>query len=176
MQVRILCLSQARHVAVTQEIRDFERLPSKKCFVIPNGYFRKENNLEEDKYAGDHAIDFLNEIQTRLLEERKKGNKILIFVGSGKFPWHGIERIADLVEKLPSVFLLIVGDTADCEKIKQLQLMGRVLVVGFIDPNIMPRIYRMVDFGIGTFALDKKLMTQACPLKVREYLWYGLPV
>jgi len=169
LQMRMLRLSKIRHIAVTREIIEIEKLP-KDSFIMANGYFRDSDEQCDLSSYGN----LIEDIKHRMIQERDKGNKILIFVGND-FPWHGLDRIASLIEKLNDVFLLLIGPIKDYKEILLLEREGRALRTGHLHPDLLPTIYEMADFGLGTFGLEKKQMTQACPLKVREYLWYGLP-
>lgn len=169
LQMRMLSLSKVKHIAVTREIMEIEKLP-KDSFIMPNGYFR-DNDEQHDMSSYGNPIE---NIKHRLIQEKDKGNKILVFVGND-FPWHGLDRIANLVNRLKDSFLLLVGPIKDYREILLLENQGSALRTGHLHPDLLPIIYEMSDFGLGTFGLEKKQMTQACPLKVREYLWYGLP-
>jgi glycosyltransferase involved in cell wall biosynthesis len=52
----------------------------------------------------------------------------------------------------------------------------RFIFHGMRDRDYCQRIFAQCDIGIGTLALERKGMKEACPLKVREYLASGLPV
>ena len=41
---------------------------------------------------------------------------------------------------------------------------------------MLGELYKKMDIAIGTLALHRKKMEEASPLKVREYVAYGLPV
>jgi len=102
------------------------------------------------------------------------GSPHLIFLGSAGSPWHGVERMIELAHLLPEVTIDVVG-RADSE-------LGATLV----PPNlkfhgVLPReryepLLRAATAALGTLALFKNRMEEACPLKVREYLAAGLPV
>jgi hypothetical protein len=97
---------------------------------------------------------------------------VLVFIGSSGFPWHGVDKILCLARRFANWRFELVGYTA--------QSLG-----GDVPPNVtahghLPReayqdVMLKADVALGTMALERNAMTEACPLKVREYLAYGLP-
>lgn len=95
----------------------------------------------------------------------------LIFVGSAGSPWHGLDRVAELAGLLPGADFDVVGcDRPAGASPPNLHFHGR-LTRDRYEP-----LLRNATAAIGTMALFKKRMDEACPLKVREYLASGLPV
>jgi glycosyltransferase involved in cell wall biosynthesis len=103
----------------------------------------------------------------------------LLFIGTAGTPWHGLERVAELAHLLPEAHVDVVGVTPD----------DWARTVGPAAPppaNLtlhgpLPRaryapLVAHATAAIGSLALYKNAMTEACPLKVREYLACGLPV
>ena len=94
------------------------------------------------------------------------------FLGSVNQTWHGVDKLLDLARALPEWEFDIVGYEP-----------GRL--PGAPPPNVaahgsLPRedyepILGRADVAVGTLGLHRKNMREACPLKVREYLAYGLP-
>lgn len=95
------------------------------------------------------------------------------FLGTSGQPWHGVDKLLWLAGQLPDVdFDLIGWTTADCPTPPPPNMTAHgVLPRGEYEP-----LLAACDLAIGTLALHRKHMTEACPLKVREYLAYGLPV
>ncbi len=105
------------------------------------------------------------------LNKIKKHNSIpqLVFIGSPRQAWHGVDKILRLAEKTEGRLQFhIIG----------LSGVGspNVTYYGYLPQNEYEDIIRKCDIGIGTLALHRKNMLEACPLKVREYLAYGLPI
>jgi hypothetical protein len=94
--------------------------------------------------------------------------------------WAGADKLIALARALPELTVHLVGaDSA--------QALGPVAgSATSLPPNVhlhsaLPRAeYRKLlaraDFGIGPLALHRKGMSEASPLKTREYLLHGLPV
>lgn len=93
----------------------------------------------------------------------------IIFVGSPDCAWHGIDKFVKMVRLLPQYSFILVGPVIPNLEIANLQQMG------FLNKEELVDVYRKIDIGIGTLALHRKGMKEACPLKVREYLSLGIP-
>jgi hypothetical protein len=94
----------------------------------------------------------------------------LIFVGSADIPSQGIDLVIKLAQKLPQYVFHIV--CPDLPAGKQRNIISH----GALNDIQLMTLYVQMDIGIGTLALFRKHMQQACPLKVREYIAAGLPL
>lgn len=100
-----------------------------------------------------------------------------VFVGSstiGELSWHGVDKIFALASRLPRSTFHIVGMTA--EAFPGSLIPDNVVMHGEKRGATLTDIYRLSDVGIGSLALHRINLEEACPLKTREYLMYGLPV
>src|SRR5207247_9128294 len=99
------------------------------------------------------------------------------FLGSARQAWHGLDKIAWLAGQLPDVDFDVVG----YDDVRLREALGPSTPDNLHARGILARaeyepILAACDLAIGTLALHRKNMHEACPLKVREYLAYGLPV
>ncbi len=95
----------------------------------------------------------------------------LLFVGSAGSPWHGLERVAELATLFPALGIDVVGCTAPSGPWPEsVRFHGALPAAGYAP------LVRGATAAVGTLALYRKSMDEACPLKVREYLALGLPV
>ncbi|MGD9685437.1 MAG: hypothetical protein AB7U43_00415 [Desulfobacter sp.] len=135
-------------VSVTEEIERY--LPfHKHKIVIGNGY------------------DFTATIpRLRPHNERPQ----LIFVGSPGQSWHGVDKIIRLAKFCPEYDFNVVvpGFFADAEQ--------NVKFHGGLYGKELEDLYKKMDVAIGSLALHRNNMSDATPLKTREYLAYGIPV
>lgn len=98
----------------------------------------------------------------------------LVFMGSaGHHPWHGTEKIVELAEHFPEWTVDVIGLSGPDT---DLPAPANINWHGFLRQSAYYSILAETDVAIGTLALHKNLMDEACPLKVREYLAYGIPV
>jgi hypothetical protein len=97
----------------------------------------------------------------------------LLFVGHPNTPWHGIDDVLALARARPSWSVDIVGPDRNA-------LGGavptNVTCFGELGRDELAQRLASADVGIGSLALYREGITEACTLKVREYLAAGLPV
>lgn len=95
--------------------------------------------------------------------------KDAVFVGTPGYAWHGVDKIKYLAEIVPWKRIHIVGPSKEFE-------LPNVVWHGMLFGQGLEQIYKECDIAIGTLALHRKNMAEACPLKTREYINYDLPV
>lgn len=147
-------------VAVTQEIKihQLSRKNKQKAFTFPNGIFMGEqelcvgNKFECEKYK-------------------------LLFVASDFQKWHGLDLlIKSLKSSVRNDFELhLVGKVYN----EEYELTGqdsRVIFHGVQSAKYIADLSSSVHIALSSFALFRKNMNEACTLKVREYLSFGIPV
>ena len=89
-------------------------------------------------------------------------------------PWAGVDKLRELCEALPMLDIHVVGEVG--ETIGRDSALANLHLHGRLDRDQYRPILAAADFGIGPLALHRKGMSEATPLKVREYLMHGLPV
>lgn len=137
-------------VSVTEEILNLPSVAKfkKKGMVIPN------------------AIDLRT---YKVIKTNKEQDRIgLFFIGTPNQPWHGIDIIEKLSNKLPEFDFHVVGIKKKSE--------NNLFYHGFLQKNDYLKILKKCNICIGSLALFRNNMVEACPLKVREYLAYGYPI
>lgn len=96
----------------------------------------------------------------------------LVFVGTAQQPWHGIEKLLQLADAFPEWTVHLIGSEAG-------DLPGtpppNLIAHGFLTRSEYEPIMESSDAAIGTLSLYRNGMSEASPLKVREYLASGLP-
>lgn len=96
----------------------------------------------------------------------------LVFLGSDGLEWHGIDEVLELARLRPLWKFDIIGPAFAP---KGGLVSDNVVFHSFLKHSEYKGILQSADFGLGTLGLFRKGMNEACPLKVREYLAYGLP-
>lgn len=105
----------------------------------------------------------------------------LLFVEAHDTPWHGIDRLlrglAVYRKTTPRINLHLVGSLTNKTKktVDELKIGDKVYFHGPIYGKEIDRIFNLAHIAVGTLALHRKQMKQACPLKVREYTARGVP-
>jgi hypothetical protein len=92
----------------------------------------------------------------------------LILVVSNDASWHGIEEYSKFAALVPDFDFHLYG-------VKSSSNTNNLFIHGRASKEELVEIYKKMDIGVGTLALHRKGMTEACPLKVREYVGNGLP-
>lgn len=97
----------------------------------------------------------------------------LLFLGSPNQPWHGIDKMVYLAKMLSTkIELHLVGPSM--QDIAYLSPSKNIITYGYCE-NYQD-IAKQCHIAIGTLALHRKNMNEACPLKVREYIDAGFPI
>lgn len=92
-----------------------------------------------------------------------------VFVGSAGTPWHGLDRIAALATLFPEARFDVIGT-------EPFAAPANVTRHPHLARAAYTPLLHQATAALGTLALFRKAMDEACPLKVREYLAAGLPV
>lgn len=115
----------------------------------------------------------------KMLNENDKNNNknknelpSLIFIGTPNQKWQGTDKIIELAKKTEGILTFnVIG-----EEKPSIEITKNIKFHGFLNKIQYDNIVKKSNIGIGTLSLHEKNMEEACPLKVREYLSYGLPI
>jgi glycosyltransferase involved in cell wall biosynthesis len=96
----------------------------------------------------------------------------IVFMGSPGYSWHGVDKILWLARRFSQWQFDLIGlEQKDLEG----QVTSNVSTYGLLGHTQYKEILAKADVAVGTLALHRNDMDEACPLKVREYLAYGIP-
>ncbi len=162
-----VCVGNASGVVgVTNEIACYElkRIGdlNKPYCVIPNGVDIEGRSLTSfNKFDGK--------------------NLKMIFLISKVFPWHGIERLLNGFLNYKnhegiSVELFVVGDVKE-DYFRRFNVPEWVKIecLGYLTGLQLENIIKEMNLAVSTLGILKKKMVEACPLKSREYMAFGIP-
>lgn len=108
-----------------------------------------------------------------ILPPPKNDKPVLTLVGSPGMNWHGVDKLIQFAHPNPDVFVNIVGYSAtDVD----MPIPSNVTMHGYLSYAKIHDVLIKTDVACGTLALHRKNMQEACPLKVREAVLYGLPL
>jgi hypothetical protein len=97
----------------------------------------------------------------------------LAFIATPDYYWHGIDKLVSLADRFPDITIDLIG----YDVIPGVQNSPENLVLhGFLNAPEYVTVLKNADAALGTLALHRKAMNEACPLKTRECLAYGLPM
>lgn len=95
----------------------------------------------------------------------------LVFLGAPHTPWHGVDKIVRMARHFPAWRFDVIGPGAD----EVVDRPANVHIHGLLDVADYLPILARADVAIGALALHRLDLSEASPLKVAEYLAYGLP-
>ncbi|MNW41438.1 hypothetical protein D3C74_185750 [compost metagenome] len=97
----------------------------------------------------------------------------LIFIGEPRSSWNGIDAIADMARMHKGWHFDIIGiSPSEYKK----SVPENMKFHGKLSKSQYEPFMQQADVALGSLALYRRGMNEASPLKVREYLAYGLPV
>lgn len=97
----------------------------------------------------------------------------LAFIGSqANIPWHGVDKVLWLSQRMPHWRFDLIGTRPGDLPVR---VPSNVTAHGFLDRARYEAVLRKADVGIGSLAIHRNGMQEACVLKTREYLAYGIP-
>ncbi len=96
----------------------------------------------------------------------------LAFLGSPNMPWHGLDEMIKLAQLNPTWQFDLIGPKSACFSGSA---GANVHAHGFLGRADYEPLLATADVALGTLALWRKRMAEASPLKLREYLAYGIP-
>ena len=97
----------------------------------------------------------------------------LVCVATHPFPWIAIDKILLLAEKYPDWQIDLVG--LEPNSVQAIKFPINVIFHGFLNKSQFQAVMQQSDIAIGTLGLHRIGLSQMAPLKLREYLAYGLP-
>jgi len=98
----------------------------------------------------------------------------VLFVGGGYVLWHGIDKIISLAKYIREFDFHIIGLSKSDYPLRA-DFPENIYFHGYLSKARLINIYNMTDVGVGSLALHRNQMNEGSPLKVREYLAYGIP-
>ena len=133
----------------------------------------KEIGQQFEKYG--KPIEIISngiEIKNREIIPPVNDRAQIIMVCSPDMPWHGQDKFVRMAVFLSQFDFHIVGPAQP----EQPTGIKNIYFHGYKSGNELNNLYTNMDIGVGTLALHRKNMMEACPLKVREYAALGLPM
>ena len=96
----------------------------------------------------------------------------IIFIGEHGHSWHGVDKIVSLARNFSDIRINLIGYEALPENEP---LPDNLISHGYLSSEEYLTLFSLADVAISSLALHRVNLTEASPLKSREYLAYGLP-
>lgn len=97
----------------------------------------------------------------------------LAFLGTANQRWHGVDKIEKMASRLPDWNFHLVGIS---EQHFTTPILPNMHTYGYLNEEQYVDILARCDVAIGSLSMYRVGLGEGSPLKVREYLAYGLPV
>lgn len=151
-------------VALTNEIGIFYTGSASKFIVFSNSYDLSATDIIKHRFvSAKSTVQYVS--PSSFTPE-------IIFVASRFSQWQGLDIILRAVSSTASDFALHIVGELDGNILND----NRVVYHHILSAKDLESLYSKAHLGLSCFALHRKGMSEACPLKVREYLAYGIPV
>lgn len=108
--------------------------------------------------------------------DRREQTPELLFVAAQFYRWHGLEELLDSMAENHEAGVLHLVGTLPASARRKAERDPRVRIHGPLEPPELVALAAQCWLGLSSFGLASKGMSEACSLKVREYLRAGLPV
>lgn len=115
--------------------------------------------------------------RNEMVEDLRSETPSFLFVASIlSQPWQGVDVMLDLFKDYEGKYTLHVVGTAPESLKKEILSNPKVQYHGLLNMREIRKLSYTCDVGLSCFALHRKNLKEACALKVRDYLSFGLPV
>jgi glycosyltransferase involved in cell wall biosynthesis len=170
---RVIYKSASTIFVITEEVGEYVKNiePGSHIKVIGNGYDPVELDLDCQN-KGSSSYKNLEKFISLGGDRRK-----FIWVGGVSY-WDGLDKIIAIMSHLENSCLYLVGNLDRFLHLgidPETTLPDRVFFLGQRNLRDLKLLYAHCHFGFGSFGQERKNMQDNPTLKVREYLYYGLP-
>lgn len=141
--------------------------------ISESAFFLKQRN----RLVAPNGIDITKYPPIKC--KNTNGRIKLFFIGTPNQPWHGVDKLITLAQRLGNLFEIhIVGPNTNdlCLQKVPKPLPSNIIFHGFLQQGEYIDILRKSHICIGSAALHRIQMFEACPLKSREYIASGFPI
>ncbi|MCL2122747.1 MAG: hypothetical protein FWH34_01520 [Desulfovibrionaceae bacterium] len=129
---------------------------------------------QPNRFVGPNGISLAG--KTLMKKTDQSGPTRIVFLGSPGQPWHGVDKLPALAGALGGGFQFHLAGPRAEDISSDKSMPDNIIVHGYLDASACGRLMADAHIGMGTMALHRKNMEEACPLKTREYIAAGLPV
>lgn len=134
------------------------------------------HNYKNYKKPIDTIANAINLTQITPLDVSQVETPRLVFLGSSGNVWHGVDKLIALASHFPSWHIDIIGYSLSDFKAQGFIPEPNMVFHGYLPEHEYRFLLESAHVAIGSLALHRNQMNEACPIKVREYLAHGLPI
>ena len=152
---------------------------AKNIICVTNEIFEYENNRVSNKFKQKTIYPNGILFDKKLTDTKfKKEGEIpqILFVAGHFSSWHGLDILLENIKSTHKDFTLHIAGVVDEKDKLTAKQDSRVILHGAMNKDELKILMDKAWIGLSSFALSRKKMTEACTLKVREYLFNGIPV
>jgi hypothetical protein len=124
-----------------------------------------------------NGID-ISRVKVKTQKDRKLSKLVnLVFLAGSQAPWHGVDILLNSLAYYngSTTFHCYIAGDIDKELSAQARRMSNVSLLPHQSLASLDKLIDQCDIGVGSLALYRNNMKEACTLKVREYWARGLP-
>lgn len=154
-------------IGVTNEITNYQR---KKIGCRNTSFLTIPNGIDVDSIPLRTPIEFLSD-----------NNFTLICVANISL-WHGLDRLILGIAQYSGNYFIklhIVGDGPEINNLKNIceknDISNHVIFHGFLSGPILDKLFDESCIAVGTLGIHRQKLSEASPLKIREYCSRGIP-
>jgi hypothetical protein len=158
----------------------YHLLTRSKVLKVSKGFVFVSKELSEEKHYSRYAKSKIVigngiELDKFPLTAIPENERIrMVFIGSPGQTWHGTDKIVWLAKHQPNWTFDMIG--IDRLQMVEDAIPANMTFHGKLTKDQYQPIMQQADIAIGSLGLHRKMMKEASPLKVREYLANGIPV
>lgn len=150
----------------------YERASRTWLHRLADGYVAVTNELAE-RFASPESptVVIANGAKLRATMPSAPANDRVtaVFIGSGGKPWHGLDVLIQIARALPEWRFVLVGPHGLSDRPANVEFTGP------LPPGQLSDVIASADIAFGSLAMSRSGLSEACPLKVRDYLAAGVP-
>lgn len=139
----------------------------------PAGFVSMTRELATNLPSGKPLAIIPNGITRQPSRENHSARPELFFSGTGGYAWHGLDKYISMAALFPQWSFHLAGELPP--SLASSNLPANLKSYGALPVAEADALLARANIGVGTLALHRKKMEEACPLKVRSYLSGGLP-
>lgn len=136
--------------------------------------YQVERSRQKDIWSSTYPNGIISDFVP--VADERSDVPTFLFVASTFLPWQGLDLLLDSAKSSKHEFIVhVVGEVPSSLR-DQVAQDNRFVLHGLRQSRDIATLAGRSHLGVSSLALDRMGLTEACALKVRQYLAWGLPV